>query len=223
MLVPIVPVVARDFNHLSELVTATIDRYGPNCDLNHIDVSGVLIMEGLFSMKKFNGEISRWNVSNVTSMVEMFYDCPFNGDISKWNVSKVERLSNMFQKSAFSGDLSKWNTARVERFNGLFLNGAFVGNISNWVFNPKGQRNMSNMFSDAQIARLQVPNIYCWACAIAVPDDFLLPTQWQGHFYKVVPTLLGLGLPLLETAKLVHQFWMEREITLDAWPLPSLI
>ena len=39
-------------------------------------------MNGLFSEKDFNGDISKWNVSNVNDMRFMFEQSSFNGDIS---------------------------------------------------------------------------------------------------------------------------------------------
>lgn len=216
------PVTAKDVNHLSDLIAAAILLNGPSVDLNHIDVSGITCMDGLFSMSTFTGDISRWDVSKVTSMDDMFRDCPFNGDICNWNTAKVKSMSRMFEGSAFTGDISNWNTARVERFNGMFACGAFAGDISKWIFNPLGLGRMFHMFSDTQVEKLQVPNVYCWAFAIKSPDTFPLPSKWKEHFDAVVPTLSGFGLPFLDTAKLVHNRWLEREIALDAWALPSL-
>ena len=82
-------VIARDSEHLKQLIKETIEQEGPNCDLNFIDVSQVTDMSDLFSWSPFNGDISRWNVSNVTNMAWMFNGSKFNGDISKWDVSNV--------------------------------------------------------------------------------------------------------------------------------------
>ncbi len=42
-------IVARDREHLRKLVYESIQKYGPNCDLNFIDVSEVDNMDGLFA------------------------------------------------------------------------------------------------------------------------------------------------------------------------------
>ena len=71
------------------LIHKAIEKYGPNCDLNFIDVSQVTDMLDLFKSSGFNGDISQWDVSNVTDMTLMFLGSPFNGDISRWNVHNV--------------------------------------------------------------------------------------------------------------------------------------
>jgi hypothetical protein len=84
-------IIARDREHLRKLVYESIQKYGPNCDLNFIDVSGVEDMDGIFAgvNRGFNGDISQWDVSNVESMRDMFHGSQFNGDISDWDVSRV--------------------------------------------------------------------------------------------------------------------------------------
>ena len=193
-----IPMPVQNLKHLRTLIEKEMVAHGPYCYLNHLDVSKVTNMNSLFSMAAFNGNISQWDVSNVESMVEMFYNSSFNGDISKWN------------------------TAKVERFGEMFLNGAFHGDISAWCFNSTTPHYMSCMFSDSQITQLREPNVYCWACALSVPEKFTLPGQWKVHFDNVAPALLGLGLPILDTATLVHQAWMERSVQPDVWSLPNL-
>ena len=120
-------VIARDREHLRKLVYESIQKYGPNCYLNFIDVSGVEDMDGIFAgvNRVFNGDISRWNVSSVVSMWGMFAHSQFNGDVSRWNVSDVWELTDMFAYSKFAGDVSGWNVADdalcIGMFNGSLL------------------------------------------------------------------------------------------------------
>ena len=100
-------IVARDREHLKELIRRRIKKYGPNCNLNDIDVSNVTRMNSLFKNSKFNGDISKWDVSNVTDMSEMFRDSDFNGDISDWDVSSVKDMKYMFASTIFTNDISK--------------------------------------------------------------------------------------------------------------------
>ena len=140
-------IVARDKDHLIELIDARIREQGLNCDLNDIDVSNIREMRELFSYsprKDFNGDISQWDVSNVIDMSRMFYRSRFNGDISKWNVSNVRYMPGMFANSSFNGDISQWDVSNVKSMNSMFYESKFDGDISNW--DVSAVKNMQEMF-----------------------------------------------------------------------------
>jgi surface protein len=105
--------IATDKVHLKILIEDAIKLNGNECSLNHISVSHVKDMSGIFISTKFNGDISQWDVSKVTDMHGLFSYSYFNGDISKWNVSNVKDMRDMFLESQFNGDISKWNTRHV--------------------------------------------------------------------------------------------------------------
>lgn len=215
-------IVAKDYDHLRMLTRREMSAYGFNCNLNHIDVSRVTDMNDLFSTSNFNGDISDWDMSNVESMVKIFYDSAFNGNISKWNTAKVRSMGSMFARSAFKQNISDWNTSHVENFNGMFSYSNFLGDISRWTFNIKNVRNMSFMFDDLKISNIAEPNLYCWMSAITMQTTLLLPAKWKEHFEKIAPPLIGLGLPVLETAKFIHQSWINRENPSHSFELPAL-
>ena len=155
------PVQPKDLDELKEIVEYTIQRKGPNCDLNFIDVSNITDMSELFYGTKFDGDISKWDVSNVTNMCRMFQGCPFNGDISKWNVSSVENMAAMFFKSSFNRDISKWDVSNVENMNYMFYTSKFNRDISKWdvsnVTNMKGMFQQSEFNGD--ISKWDVSNV----------------------------------------------------------------
>jgi surface protein len=82
---------------LKRLIQEHIGKYGFNVDLNHIDVSSVTDMRGMFQNSQFNGDISQWNVSSVTNMRWMFHDSQFNSDIRKWALNSKLYANDEFK------------------------------------------------------------------------------------------------------------------------------
>jgi hypothetical protein len=97
-----------DGDILYQLIMALVEKRGPECDLNDVDVSNVKDMRWLFSIILFNGNISGWDVSSAEDMNRMFMNSAFNGDISKWDVSNVMDMIHMFYNSSFKGNISRW-------------------------------------------------------------------------------------------------------------------
>ena len=104
-----------DKNHLQEIIHELMDTYGPNVNLNHLDVSNVTNMSRLFtSTQEFNGDISRWNVSNVTNMEGMFAILCLTAIFPAGMYRMCIDTGWMFQNSQFNGDLSGWDVGKCD-------------------------------------------------------------------------------------------------------------
>lgn len=124
-------ITAADNAHLKQLVAQHMAMHGPHCSLNHIDVSGIENMDGVFKGSVFDGDISEWNTAEVYSAGSMFEDSVFNGDISQWDMGRLRFAVNMFKNSKFSGDISAWKFAKQGPNNvvGAFYSKHFLSDM----------------------------------------------------------------------------------------------
>ena len=86
----------KNKTELKQIIKDRIEKKGPKCGLNDIDVSEITNMSYLFYGSCFQGDISKWNVSNVIRMEYMFTWSHFNKSISKWNIKNVIAPFNIY-------------------------------------------------------------------------------------------------------------------------------
>lgn len=133
---------------LRAIVYAEMERKGFDCDLNHLDISQLTSLDGVFAHLLFTGDISRWDVAHITSFNNTFLGTPFNGDISQWNMGSAQSMIGTFERSAFKGDLSQWSTANVVTMAKMFRLSQFSGDLSQW--DVRKVTNMQEMFDSSQ-------------------------------------------------------------------------
>lgn len=136
---------------LREIIEREIEVLGPNCDLNHIDVSQMTSLADVFFRSDFNGDISLWDTSGVTSLENTFAGSQFNGDISQWDTSRVTTMAGLFQNSVFTGDLSWWNTSNVHNMDRMFKSSIFDGEL--WSWDVSRVATMNQMFEASRFNR----------------------------------------------------------------------
>ena len=78
-----------DHAELKEAIVEHIERAGPHCSLNHLDVSQIVNFSELFENSLFNGDISQWNTRNVETMRATFADVDYLGYLSDWDLSAL--------------------------------------------------------------------------------------------------------------------------------------
>lgn len=235
-------IVVQAQQSLRSIIKEAIQAGGPNCDLNHIDVSRVENMNGLFynlpfhgnisqwdtgrvtsmgmmfSRSDFNGDISHWNTSSCTDMSMMFANSPFAGDLSNWDVSNVTDMMSMFEKTAFNGDVSRWNTGQVRDIRKIFCDSPFSGDISTWT--------CENAFDFERMVPLMGLGAMTHVCvahwAEALDGRFLLEKAHQDHLACMTPLALGLGLSKAQTIVWMHKTWLDGVQLEEALALPGL-
>lgn len=139
-------IIAQNNEDLKQLIREEIKINGYKCSLNHIDISRVDDLSGVFASSKFNGDISEWDVSHVKNTSRMFHNSDFNGDISKWNLSQAEIMNNMFAFSNFNGDISNWDVSKATNMRSMFMNSKFAGDVIEWK--PYKLTQAENMFDN---------------------------------------------------------------------------
>lgn len=178
------PIVARDRDHLVELIKHVVELNGLECSLNHIDVGQIRDFRTLFTnLPEFNGDISQWNTRNALSMEGMFQGSSFNGDISGWDVSKVRSMKHMFASSKFNRPIGNWNVSSVQDFVGLFAMSSFSQPLSAW--NPRSGVDMSAMFActtfNDDISGWNVSNVRCTTRMFLKGTFAQDISRWQVH------------------------------------------
>lgn len=143
--------VFTDKESLKAAIKHNISTFGPNVDLNSIDVSQITDMSNLFAASAFNGDISKWDVSHVTNMERMFHSADFKGDISGWNVSNVTNMKGMFGNASFNGDISKWDVSHVVDMSFMFFMSRFHGDLSAWKISTNC--NTQDMFDHSKFSK----------------------------------------------------------------------
>ena len=127
------------------IVSGEIERLGLDADLNHIDVSSVTHMPGLFNAS-YTNQITIYD--NSGNEIINYNDVDWgrrrgnrkykqmNVDISHWDVSQVVNMCCMFYECRdFNCDLSHWNVENLKDARFMFFNcESFNQDLSSWDF-----------------------------------------------------------------------------------------
>lgn len=123
----------KDKTELMHMIDDEVVKNGPTCSLNHIDVSAITDMSGLFRQSIFDGDITGWDVSSVKDMSFMFEYADFTGknsDLSQWDVSNVDLMNYMFDHSKFNNrkSLNGWRVKKTAQTRGMFISSPLADN-----------------------------------------------------------------------------------------------
>lgn len=227
------PVVARNHEHLQQLIEEELFVQGALADLNHIDVAGIQDFRGLFDASPFQGSVAAWNTANGTLFARMFSDCPFDGDLSRWDVSNATDMTAMFRNAAFGGDVSAWNTAKAESMESMFQGakstptGMEHWNVSNvdtffrmfryttqpldlsrWQ--PKASAYTDSFMDVNSLRQCAAPNFFHWRRSLGAKgtQHTHLKPEWRAHFDALAPIANGMGLTPMQGAQWMQEQWL---------------
>lgn len=131
---------------LDKMIISNFIEYGPNANLNDINVYKITNFDNLFNI---NGSLTNysWDTDSNTYFerngiylkskedISKFL-MSINPDVSKWNVSNATTMRGMFGGClSFNRDLSLWDVSHVDTFDDTFaLCASFKGiGLSKWA------------------------------------------------------------------------------------------
>ena len=123
----------------------------------------------------------------------------------------------------FNSNVSKWNVEKANNFNCMFAYSGFAGSIAKW--NISDGAKLTDMFDNKNLSERRNVGLYHWWVAQDHPE-YLSPFQ-RSHFDRYAPSLMGLGLSPVQTAKILLDAWRNpnRVMSLPegVLPLPELL
>lgn len=142
---------------LYDIVQEETDKLGPECDLNHIDVSNcTTLMHNnrpfWGAVQNFNCDISRWDVSHIENFDYLFLNArSFNSNLSGWDMHNAKSAVSMFYNcEVFEGiGLENWDVSKLKNAERMFYNCLNLNSdISRWK--TSSLENAERMFLDAK-------------------------------------------------------------------------
>lgn len=102
-------IVAKNKEHLRELILQDIYLYGNDCDLNYIDVSQITDISGIFNHSEFKGDLENWQPYNLQSSIALsnssVFSMPYWGGLHT-NTEIKQTISAIKQKKELEQELN---------------------------------------------------------------------------------------------------------------------
>lgn len=206
--------------------------------LKYLDVTEVMVVDGLFKNKIITEDLSLWDTSNFISLKETFYRATVKSDISMWIVTNVRDLSRAFCYAKVDCDLSKWDTQNVET---LYM--TFNGVETDFGFSKWDTQNVTELSYTFYRASIENLDLSAWITSkvesidsflsyygykeVIIENDEMDSEEYDYYFEKIKDKEFNVNISNWDTKNIFDSSYMlycsEAKVDISKWNVSNLV